>query len=110
MIAEAEDELGKLPDDYRSFLLDFGTVSHAGDEVCGLGESLPKYLNVVHMTHSEQAAGLPPGFIAVMNDGGGNITALAEGSVVVWDHQVSPSEGPFRVSGSFSEWLLDLIG
>ncbi|SRR6266508_4452509 len=117
-IEAAEPRLGCLPDDYRAFLADFGWVSLGPHEVFGLGVGIPPYLDVVRVNESERAEGhLPASLVAVMNDGGGNLScidclAVSSGdaiTVVMWDHEASPTNGPIPLAASFSELLNSVI-
>jgi SMI1-KNR4 cell-wall len=110
----AERRLGGLPRDYRAFLEDFGWVSLGPHEVFGLGVDIPPYLDVARVNDGEWTEGqLPRHLLAVMNDGAGNLScidlaATAEGdaqTVVLWDHEVSPSEGPIPLATTFSDLL-----
>jgi SMI1-KNR4 cell-wall len=98
--------LGNLPDDYRAFLEDFGWVSFGPHEVFGLGADIPPYLDVVRVNESEWTEGqLPRHLVAVMNDGGGNLSCIDQTAVVLWDHEVSPTKGPLPLASSFSDLL-----
>jgi SMI1-KNR4 cell-wall len=110
--------LGNLPDDYRAFLADFGWVSAGPHEVFGLGVDIPPYLDVVRVNESEWTEGrLPRHLVAVMNDGGGNLscidtTAVSKGdgpAIVLWDHEVSPIEGPIPLASTFSDLLANRL-
>jgi SMI1-KNR4 cell-wall len=110
----AERRLGRLPEDYRAFLEELGWVSLGPHEVFGLGVDIPPYLDVVRVNESEWTEGqLPRHLVAVMNDGAGNLSCIdlaapPEGdaqTVVLWDHEVSPSEGPIPLASTFSDLL-----
>ena len=110
----AERQLGSLPEDYRAFLQEFGWVSLGPHEVFGLAVDVPPYLDVVRVNESEWTEGqLPRNLLAVMNDGAGNLscidlTAVSRGdvsTVVLWDHEVSPIDGPIPLTSTFSELL-----
>lgn len=114
-IRAAEASLGVLPDDYRRFLREFGWIGVGSDEIFGLGSGVPEYLNVVSVTLEERAeGGLPERLVAVMNDGGGNLSCLDCGELdeadvapmVLWDHELGPSEGTESIAPSFSHWLV----
>ena len=116
-ISEAEAEIGPLPVDYREFLTEFGWLTFGHREIYGLGEGVPRHLDVVFITDMERRqGGLPASLVPVMNDGGGNLTCLVVepdgrdelGSVVLWDHETGPRCGPEGLGRSFRSWLSGL--
>jgi hypothetical protein len=109
-VTDAEAMVGSFPDDYRVFLSRFGYAAVGADQVFGLGDDVPKYLDVVAMTVLErrESPGLPAAAIVIFNDGGGNLTFLAgqgDGSskVFVLYHD-DPAEVAVK-SSDFSAWL-----
>jgi SMI1-KNR4 cell-wall len=105
-INTAAGRLGNLPHDYRAFLADFGWVSLGPHEVFGLGVDIPPYLDVVRVNESEWTeGGLPRHLVAVMNDGAGNLSCIDQTAVVLWDHEVSPTEGPIPLAPTFTDLL-----
>jgi hypothetical protein len=112
-IAKAESELGPLPPDYREFLADYGRVSVAFVEVFGLGDGIPRSLDVVVVTLGERAeVGLPDHLVVVENSGSGNLTCIDTASpagIVRWNHETSPGGVPAPVAATFSTWLLQTI-
>src|SRR5438552_2865108 len=118
-IAGAEAEIGALPNDYRSFLLDFGWAQIGHLEIFGLGAGIPHYLDLVAMTRAERTEpGLPvpSSLVPICNDGGGNLYCLSvehavekrESPVFFWSHD-DPDEVPDEMAPSFSAWLLDEV-
>ncbi|WP_130509571.1 SMI1/KNR4 family protein [Krasilnikovia cinnamomea] len=78
-IHNAEDALGRLPDDYRYFLREYGWLSVQHLEIFGLGNAVPAYLDVVRMTRAERSepgSPIPGSYVCVMNDGAGNLFCL----------------------------------
>lgn len=117
-ILQAVSLLEDLPEDYRRFLTEFGWVAIGAFEIFGLGEDVPEYLNFLTVTLSERAeAGLSDQLVAVISDGGENLSCLDIGAhdaqghtpLIYWDHEVLASAGVERVADSFSEWLVSLI-
>jgi hypothetical protein len=114
-IAAAVRVLGPLPEDYRSFLAEFGWLACGEWEVFGLGAGIPPHLDVVAVTRSERAeGGLPDRLVAVLNDGSGNLTCIdttapAGASMVLWNHETSPEEGAFALAATFSGWLVHTV-
>lgn len=108
VVDQAEEQLGALPGDYRSFLRQVGWASHRADEVNGLGTDLPHRLqDVVELTLAERRdGGLPEPFVAIHADGGGNFTCLNSGQVADWLHDGEPVPR----ETSFTAWLIDLLG
>jgi hypothetical protein len=110
LVASAEERIGVLPDDYRSFLTEVGWASLGADEVTGLGPDLPhRWQDVVELTRQERSdGGLPGSLVALHADGGGSFTCLDGQRVVFWAHDDPGSTTP--VADSFSTWLVDLLG
>jgi hypothetical protein len=108
--------LGELPADYRAFLGEFGWASVGPHEIFGTGPGVPPYLDVAHMTESERdEGGLEPGLVAIMNDGGGNLTcidgrACSSGfGIVLWDHETAHRDGPRPQAETFSAFLAEIV-
>jgi hypothetical protein len=112
-IGDAERVLGRLPSDYKLFLRRFGYASAGSNEFYGLGEGVPRYLDVVEMSLAERrdSAGFPADGVVIFNDGGGNLNFLrevdGESPVYAWFHD-EPDDVQVD-SPSFSEWLLTMI-
>lgn len=88
----------KLSESYKAFLQRFGWGGVEHIQLCGLGEGVPDYLNLVYVTESERADAepqLPSYLVPLMNDGAGNHYCLdtrryreGECPVVFWDHEL----------------------
>lgn len=111
LIGNAEATLGRLPTDYKAFLRKFGYASIGPDEIYGLGEGIPRHLDVVELSLAERhdTAGFPSDGVVLFNDGGGNLTFLkapasAQSPVYSWFHD--DPEAVQIDSSSFSTWLL----
>ncbi|WUJ72099.1 SMI1/KNR4 family protein [Kribbella soli] len=107
----AEAALGRLPDDYKRFLRKIGYASIGPNEIYGLGEGIPRYLDVVEMTLAERrdSPGFPPDGVVVFNDGGGNLSFLrcsADGRSPVYSWLHDDPEDVAIDSSSFSAWVL----
>lgn len=60
-IAFAERKLGnKFPPSYREFLSIGGWLSIGSNELFGLGDDVPPYLDLVKLTQSERTEAMPP--------------------------------------------------
>lgn len=111
-IDSAVARVGDLPPDYKVFLRQYGWLEMFGDYVFGLGSELPPWANVVQATEDERTMHdpLPPGHVAIFNDGAGNISCLStsevasEGTsrVYVWIHDIP--EMALEAEG-FRHWL-----
>ncbi len=119
-IAAAEAQLGPLPEDYRSFLLEFGWLAIGSDEIYGLGADVPFHLDVRRLAKSErEEAGRPlPSFLVPMrNDGAGNLDCIdtrptagdRDAPIVTWYHDGGPDHELHVIAASFSDWLLERI-
>ncbi len=119
-VQQAEKELGlTIRSGYRYFLRQFGWCDLGADEVYGLGEDVPKHLDLMAITLSERSEMKPRlrmNLLPVMNDGFGNLYCLdtatdldEENPVVFWDHEGDEEQVPERVADSFSEWFSELI-
>jgi hypothetical protein len=76
VIAAAEEVVGRFPESYRRFVAEFGWIETPTYVFNGLGDGVPKSLDVVAETISEQRdlePGLPEGFIVISSDGNGNV-------------------------------------
>jgi hypothetical protein len=112
LIAEAQLDLS-VKGGYRSFLEEFGWLDAGEFEVYGLGDDVPRHLNLVNVTLSERSVMNPPllpSLIPVMNDGGGNLYCVdagpvRNGAVLFWDHELGSDQEPDFVASSFNEWL-----
>jgi len=96
-IADAEREVGAMPDDYKRYLRDFGWVAFDSFEFWGLGDDLPhRSLDTVAMTLQERRlGGLPDDMVGFYNDGAGNIECF--------DTRVSATDQPYGVFCFFHE-------
>jgi len=119
-IHNAEEVLGRLPDDYRYFLRQYGWLSVQHLEIFGLGSAVPAYLDVVRMTlaeRSEPGSPIPGSYVCVMNDGAGNLFCFdtAESGagagipIVLWDHEIGLDQEPEVRERSFEDWLTALL-
>lgn len=115
-VRRAEGALGvSFPADYTEFLRQFGWGGVDYLDIYGLGDDVPMYLDVVHMTKSERTEMEPPipdHLVPIMNDGAGNHYCLDtrrshEGTcpVVFWDHDSDANQVAEIASMNFSEWL-----
>jgi cell wall assembly regulator SMI1 len=120
VIERAEKELGvKFPSSYRTFLAKFGWGSLGNSEIYGLGDDVPKWLDVVELTKSERTEMLPPiptNLVPVLNDGGGNHVCIdtsnssGEAAVMVfWDHELGPKQIPEKIAVDFNDWIISLL-
>jgi hypothetical protein len=120
-ITAAQAAIGPLPIDYQQFLQEYGWLQVEGNEIYGLGEGIPPYLDVVRMTlseRSEPAVPIPSSWICVMNDGGGNLIcfdskAVSETdpntAILFWDHELGVTQPSDIIGTSFTDWLSELL-
>lgn len=119
-IAVAERRLGvRLLGCYRRFLERFGWLGLGAFEIYGLGAGVPKHMNLVEITESEQTEMYPRlrvGLVPVMNDGSGNLYCIdtiaavnSDMPVVFWDHDLDINQVPEIVAPSFEQWLDDKL-
>jgi hypothetical protein len=112
-IEAAERALGiAIRGDYRRFVEEYGWGGVGCMELYGLGDDVPRHLNLVDITTSERTEMSPrlrTELLPIMNDGGGNLYCLdtrTEGpEVVFWDHEDTPNQDPSVEASDFSEWL-----
>lgn len=118
VVGAAERALGVVfPPELRRYLVGLGNLSLGHLEMFGLGEQIPKYLDVVTMTLSERTeAGCPlrADFVPLLNDGAGNLYCIGTvgpnaGGVFFWDHESGPGQEPERCAASLVEWIVDLL-
>jgi len=114
-IANASRSLGvRLPDSYRAFLLKCGWARFAHEEICGLGPTVPAYLDLTATAKLERESayhGMPNHLVPLMNDGAGNQYCIdssadegGESPIVFWDHE--SGRATERVAPSFATWLI----
>lgn len=116
LVAAAEDRLGvELPVDYQAFLAEFGWLDSVALSVFGCGPGVPSHLDVVAETlleRSQFAPLIPAHFVAISNDGAGNLTCLDTrraterdaGTVVFVPHDTAGFEPEFA-SATFETWV-----
>lgn len=103
-IERAEKELGLcFAEDYREYLLNFGTVSADGIELTGLNVSAR--LNVIDVTKEERRYGrnFPEQAYIVENPGIGNLLILQEASGIIYEYERQGKRRP--IAASLSEYL-----
>lgn len=107
-VAQAEQQVGPLPDDYRTFLVQVGWTAIGSEDVAGLGLDLPHpSQDVVELTKKERLdGGLPGHLVAIHGDGGGNFACLDKGRVVHWAHDDRVLR---ELAPTFLEWLESLL-
>ncbi|HET6385391.1 MAG TPA: SMI1/KNR4 family protein [Armatimonadota bacterium] len=108
-----------LPQDYVEFLRVYGWASLGCNEIYGLGDDVPRHLDVVRLTLSERLEAqpaMPRHLVALMNDGFGNhdcldTSQLRDGRcpVVFWDHDKGPNQQPEPIAADFNTWLDELV-
>ena len=84
-------------------------------ELYGLGDDVPKYLDLKRVTMSERdemIPRIPPHLVPILNDGSGNHFCLdskgiagADCPVVFWDHDSRDDQEPEVIAGGFVQWL-----
>ncbi len=125
VVREAERILSsRLPLSYREFLLRYGTAEIHSNDIYGLGESLPRHLNVIDATGTESFNGLfqlcngHVGHVCIAQNGRGDIFCLdtdrregKECPVVFWDHEHPdpPKQKPRLIARSFANWILKYL-
>jgi cell wall assembly regulator SMI1 len=118
-IARAERVLGvKLRGAYRRFLQDHGWGGAAQLELFGLGNDVPKHLDLVRITESERTEMNPrlrEALIPIWNDGGGNLYCLDlaanpnEPPVIFWDHEQQDDQLLDVVASDFVSWFIEQL-
>ena len=106
-----------FPPALREYLKRFGHLEFGHFELFGLGDEIPKYLDIVEVTKSERSESgcpLPTNLVPLLNDGGGNLYCVAvsdehAGSIVFWDHEAGPAQEPALQVSSLEEFLIDLL-
>jgi hypothetical protein len=111
VIAIAQQTIGSIPTDYRLFLSKFGYASFGSDEIFGLGDDVPRYLNVVEISLAErrESHGFPADGVVIFNDGGGNLyylRDLGDGKSPVYSWLHDDPRAIYVDSPSFAVWLL----
>jgi hypothetical protein len=103
---------------YRRFLQRFGWVSIADFDIFGLGDGIPRYLDLIVITESERTEmepSLPQHLLPIMNNGGGDLVCLdtsvssGEPPVVVWWHEDGPNQVPEPTAADFLSWLSAML-
>lgn len=99
-IEQAEKELNfKFPQEYKSFLEEFGYLCIGSNEIYGLG--VQGYLNVITTTKAENIKN----FIVIQNEGTGYLILLNElGEVFEYSNSIST-----KIYDSFFEYLIKEI-
>lgn len=99
-IKQAEEKLNfKFPQEYKSFLEEFGYLCIGSNEIYGLG--IQGYLNVVTTTEAENIKN----FIVIQNEGTGYLIILNElGEVFEYLNSI-----PTKIYDSFFEYLIEEI-
>jgi hypothetical protein len=116
-IQTAEASLGvRVKGDYRKFLLEFGWGGVGYLELYGLGQDVPKHLDLVEITKSERTEMSPRlrlDLLPIMNDGAGNLVCLETTSdgpqVVLWDHEEPEDQEPTVEADDFASWFASAI-
>lgn len=117
-IAAAERALGiSIRGDYRRFVEEYGWGGVGHIELYGLGDDVPRHLNLVDITTSERTEMSPrlgAELLPIMNDGGGNLYCLdmkTKGpGVVFWDHEGASDQNPSVEAAEFSTWFASKLG
>jgi hypothetical protein len=115
-LAAAEQALGvQLPDSYRWFQLEFGTVAQGPVEIYGVRAPESSELNIVGINLDERRNAYPPlpaHLIAFSDNGGGDLLCFdssarrdGECEVVWWDHEGEEGQRPEPAASSFLDWL-----
>ena len=114
-IAQAENDLRvSFPDDLKEYLRRFGHIRVGSHELFGLGDGLPKYLDIVAMTRAERnEAGLDHSLVPLHNDGYGNLTCmrtggLFAGQLVLWIHDGRKQDQLKPIASGLFEWIAGL--
>jgi hypothetical protein len=118
-VSEAERLLGiHFPTQLRAYLLQLGFLNVAHYEFYGLGEGLPKYLDIVLETLAERhefRPYLPKHLIPIQNNGAGDhycldlSSSMDDPPVVFWSHEEDESQTPEPEGECFSLWLLEHV-
>jgi hypothetical protein len=115
LIAEAQLETGvKFPADFVEYLREFGWLSIEHLEFFGLGEQIPKFLNLKVMAAEEwDSGGLDRNYLPIWNNGGGDLDCIdlqlstASKSVICSIyHDTKQVE---KVSDDFETWLCEKL-
>lgn len=119
-VADAQAALGvAFPRSLREYLLRFGWLELADREFFGLGEGVPRFLDLVRLTASERAeagSSLSTSLIPLLNDGGGNLYCIVaradsaeDGTIVLWDHERGASREPEFCAADMETWLHSIL-
>jgi hypothetical protein len=115
-LADAEAELGApIAGEYRRFLEALGCADLGGDGVLGVGPGTPPALQLARALREARRAtpALPRHLLPVQVGGGSawclDTRAAGEPPVVLFDRSLGEDQVPFRVAGSFGEWLERLV-
>jgi hypothetical protein len=116
-VREAEAEVGRLPDDYRRFLTEFGWLETGTFTLFGVGRDTPTHLDLVAETRAERfefEPGLPDGYAVIAPDGAGNFYCVAvdapNGTSAVYfrDHEFKRGRME-EYSDSVTAWLTERL-
>jgi cell wall assembly regulator SMI1 len=117
IVKDAEIALNvRFPIYFRAYLLQFGFMGIDHYELYGLGNDIPKHLDVVINTLDERQKFrpyMPLHLIPLENTGGGDhfcidlSAGLNDPPVVFWDHEQDEIQLPELVADQFSLWLLE---
>jgi hypothetical protein len=103
------------PPTFREFLLRVGWASVGANEYFGLGQRVPRYLDLKVVVQEERERfqrGLPPGLLPIRTDGGGNFYALDTNRIVgdeapvVFVEHGRPDAPTSLVGSGYSDWLI----
>lgn len=103
-IADAEKALAlRFADDYREYLLSFGSASSDGHEFTGICNS--KRLNVVDVTLAEKSItpGIPNDWYVLEEAGFDGIVIWQSSTGEVY--QTQPGKGTIKIAGSICDYL-----
>ena len=112
----AETQLNSnIAGSYRQFLKRYGWVDIGTNEIFGLGDDVPAYLELCSNTRwerNESFRRLPARMVPVYNDGFGNLYVLdtdqiidGENPIYFWDHEGLPDQSAEYVADSFAAWF-----
>lgn len=113
-IVMVEKELGvSLPDDYKLFLMDFGSGDYNGVEIYGTGKKFShKSIPSVIFATKEQRKGdarFPMSFLVIGNDGSGNLICLdcEKDKVFYWGLSLEDAEPQEKISDNFVQYVVE---
>lgn len=113
----------KFPADYREFLTFLGWMILPTIEIAGVGDNVPRHLDIVARTKAERTEFRPflrDGLIPICNDGTGSHYCIdatnssdVRACIVYWDHELYEDQTPTWRAASLADWLeegLDAAG